>query len=85
VIAATLNVHPLGDAVAVTWESRPKRGGGGMRALRCTRPEDLPRDAMVLPEKNAPLFIPHASGPILRSGRTPESRSWAIEADVPSA
>lgn len=84
VIGATLDVHPLDASLVVTWESRPKRGGGGMRALRCSSLDDLPRDAVVLPEKNAPLFNPQASGSILRSGQTPETSSWAIPMELSS-
>lgn len=83
VVAATLQVEPVGESIVVTWESRPKRGGGGMRAMRFSSIADLPGEAVVLPEKCSPLFMPYGPRPILRAGRLLESGSWAIPGDLP--
>lgn len=77
VVAATIQAQGFGKSVEISWESRPKRGGG-MRAVRVFCLAEMPCEPVALPLKGGPLFLLDERGPILKTSRGPDALSWAV-------
>jgi|GEM_PF-7127698 len=82
VVAATIGLHPLVDSAVVTWESRPKRGGG-MRAARFSAIDELPVKPVALESNGGDILTVLEPGTLVRSYVVPGQESWFRAFDLP--